>query len=89
MALGAQRMEVLWIVLRDTLLLVAAGAGIGIPAAFVAQRWIASQLFGLRKADPFSLCLAVGLMLLFASIAGYLPARKASRVDPMAALRYE
>jgi hypothetical protein len=89
MALGAQRTEVLWMVLRDTLLLVAAGAGIGIPAAFVAQRWIASQLFGLRKADPFSLCLAVGFMLLFASIAGYLPARKASRVDPMAALRYE
>jgi ABC-type antimicrobial peptide transport system permease subunit len=89
MALGAQRTDVLWMVLRDALLLVAAGVGIGIPAAFLAQRWIASELFGLRKADPFSLCIAVGLMLLFTIIAGYLPARRASRADPMAALRYE
>jgi ABC-type antimicrobial peptide transport system permease subunit len=89
MALGAQREDVLRLVLRDTLLLVVAGMGLGVPASFAAQRWIKSQLFGLPKADPLSIAVAVGLMLFFAIIAGYLPARRASRVDPIAALRYE
>jgi predicted permease len=89
MALGAQRKDVLRLVMRDTVLLVVAGMGLGIPASFVAQRWIKSQLFGLSKVDPSSIVVAVGLMLSFAIIADYLPARRAYRVDPIAALRHE
>jgi predicted permease len=89
MALGAQRKDVLWLVLRETLLLVLIGALIGLPAVFGASQLIKSQLFGLSAADPVSLILATVLMFVVAIIAGYIPARRASRTDPMVALRYE
>jgi predicted permease len=89
MALGAQQSGVLLLVLRDTLQMVVVGIGLGVPASFVAGRWIKSQLFGLPVIDPLSTGVSIGLILLFASIASYLPARRASRVDPVTALRYE
>ena len=89
MALGAERMHVRWLVMREILVLVAVGIAVGVPAALLSNRLVASMLFGLGASDPLSLLVAVAVMLLIAALAGYLPARRASRVDPMVALRYE
>ena len=89
MALGAERMHVRWLVMREVLILVAGGIAIGVPAALLSSRLVASMLFGLRGTDAASLLAAIAVMLLIAALAGYLPARRASRVDPMVALRYE
>jgi predicted permease len=89
MALGAERMHVRWLVMREILILVSVGIVIGVPAAVLSSKLVASMLFGLSGDDPFSLLAAVIVMLLIAALAGYLPARRASRVDPMVALRYE
>jgi predicted permease len=89
MALGAERMHVRWLIMREVLLLVAVGVAIGAPAALLSSRLVSSMLFGLHGNDPFSLLAAVFVLLLIAALAGYLPAQRASRVDPMVALRYE
>ncbi len=89
MALGASRREILQMVLRETLLLVAIGTAAGILIALGAVRLIASLLYGLKPADPLTIAVATLLMLAAAALAGYVPARRASRVDPMVALRYE
>jgi putative ABC transport system permease protein len=89
MALGAQNLTVLWMVLRETFVLVALGLAIGLPAAFAAARLISSQLFGLGPVDAVATAGATLLLLAVAGIAGFLPARRATRVDPMVALRYE
>jgi len=89
MALGASRTGVVWLVLRDTILMIAAGMAIGIPAAIGGAGYIRSQLFGLKPADAIPLVFASLLLTAVAVLAGYLPALRASRVDPMAALRYE
>jgi ABC-type antimicrobial peptide transport system permease subunit len=65
------------------------GVAIGLPAAIASGRLITSLLFGLKPADPLTICAATLLLLAVAAVAGYLPARKASRVDPMTALRCE
>jgi len=83
----------LWMVMRDTLVLVFLGVAIGILVALTVLRLSSSHisglLFGLRAADPITLIMAVGLMTGAAMVAGYVPARRASRVDPMVALRNE
>jgi predicted permease len=89
MALGAMRGEVLWLVLRNALLLVGIGVAVGLPAAWAASRWIASMLFGLKATDPLTLLGATLILLLAALVAAFLPARRATRVDPLVALRYE
>ncbi|HYU98010.1 MAG TPA: ABC transporter permease [Pyrinomonadaceae bacterium] len=89
MALGAERRNIIWMVLKESLLLVAIGLAVGIPAAWGAAHLIASQLFGVNPADPITLLTAVVSLTLVAASAGYLPARKASRVNPLIALRYE
>jgi ABC-type antimicrobial peptide transport system permease subunit len=89
MALGAERMHVRWLVMREVLLLVAIGVAIGAPAALLSSKLVASMLFGLHGNDPSSLLTAVLVMLSIAALAGYPPARRASRIDPMVALRYE
>jgi predicted permease len=89
MALGAKRSQVLWLVMREILWPVAVGIGIGVPAALVGDRLISSMLFGLRASDPVSLLTAVGILMAVSALAGYLPARRASLIDPMVALRHE
>ena len=89
MALGAERRNIIWMVLKESLLLVAIGLAVGIPAAWAAAHLIASQLFGVNPTDPVTLITAVVSLTAVAASAGYLPARKASRVNPLIALRYE
>ena len=89
MALGAERRDIIWMVLKESLLLVGLGLCVGIPAAWGAAHMISSQLFGVNPGDPVSLLTAVVALTLVAAAAGYLPARRASRVNPLIALRYE
>jgi predicted permease len=89
MALGAERRRIVWMVMRETILLVLAGIAIGVPVALGAARLISNQLFGLNPADPFSLIVAASVLIGVACLAGFLPARKASKVNPLIALRYE
>jgi len=89
MALGAGRSRVLWMVMRESLILVGFGLVIGLPGALAAERLVSKMLFGLKPVDPLSLAGAALVLLAFAVIAGYLPARKASLVEPMVAVRYE
>jgi putative ABC transport system permease protein len=89
MALGAQAGNVLWLVLRETLLLVSIGVAIGLPAALAATRLTRGMLFGLTENDPLTIALATLVMTAIAAMAGYLPARRAAQVDPMIVLRQE
>ncbi len=89
MALGAQRGEVLWLVLRETVIVVGIGALIGLPVAFVLTRLVASFLFGLTPQDPLAIAASTAVLLGITAVAGYIPARRATKVDPMIALRYE
>ncbi|HEY6401930.1 MAG TPA: FtsX-like permease family protein, partial [Blastocatellia bacterium] len=86
---GANARQVAQLVLGETLWLVGIGAVIGLGCAFVATRWVKSMLFGLQPHDPLTIGLAVLVLLAVAVVAGYLPARRASRVDPMVALRHD
>jgi ABC-type antimicrobial peptide transport system permease subunit len=76
-------------ILRETLYLVLAGLLIGVPAALLGARLISTQLFGTKPSDPITLVAAAVILALVALLAGYLPARRASRVNPLSALRYE
>jgi predicted permease len=89
MALGAQRSSVLWMVLREALILVAVGVVAGVPAALAIGSGMKSLLFGLRPVDPVALVVTIGVLGLVGGLAAFLPARRATKVDPMQALRYE
>ena len=89
MALGAQRHDVIRMVLSESMILVAVGLVLGLAGAAAASRLIASQLFGLAATDISTHIAAATVMVTVAGIAGYLPARRAARVDPMRALRWE
>jgi predicted permease len=89
MALGARGRDVLWLILREAALLVGVGVAVGLPAALAAARLAAGLLYGVTPADPVSVSLAVLLLFAVAALACYLPARRATKVDPMVALRYE
>jgi len=89
MALGAQREHVLGQVMRESMTLVAVGVVLGVAAALAASQFITTLLFGLAATDARTLVVAVAMMVTVSAIAGYLPARRASKVDPMVALRYE
>jgi ABC-type antimicrobial peptide transport system permease subunit len=89
MALGARQRAVLWMVLAQSLALAGAGLAIGLGASLALGRYAKNLLHGLAPTDPLAMVLASALMLAVGTLAGYLPARRASRVDPLIALREE
>jgi ABC-type antimicrobial peptide transport system permease subunit len=89
MALGARRPGVVWMVFRESLILTLLGVGCGLAAALAGARFLSSLLFGVTPTDPSTIVVVIGVMVGVTALAGYLPAKLASRVDPMVALRYE
>ena len=89
LALGAQPQSVVWLVMREVLLLLAVGLAVGIPAALGLGRWAGSQLFGIKPHDPAIAAATVVLLSLVSAAAGFIPARRASRTDPNLVLRVE
>ncbi len=89
MALGAARGNVLWMVLREALLLAGAGAALGIPAAVAVTRLAQSALFGIEPNDPTTIVGGVAVLLAVALLAAWVPARRAASIDPVAALKSE
>jgi macrolide transport system ATP-binding/permease protein len=89
MALGAERRRLVWMILREVLVMAVLGLAIGLPAAFATTRFVQSFLFQIKPNDPLAITLAACTLLAAALLAGYGPARRASRVDPWQALRDE
>jgi macrolide transport system ATP-binding/permease protein len=89
MALGAQRRRIVWMVLREVLVLAAVGLAVGFAAVWQTTKFLQSFLFGLKPNDPLALAAAVSILIACAVLAGYAPAWRASRIDPMVALRHE
>jgi predicted permease len=89
LALGAQRPQVLWMIVRDSLYLVAAGVAVGLPLAWLASHWMASMMYQLSAHDPFSFAAAAAGVALVSIAAAIIPARRATSIDPMRALRTE
>jgi ABC-type antimicrobial peptide transport system permease subunit len=89
MALGARRHDVLRLMMRQTIVVVMVGAAIGLGLALVTSRLIVSLLFGIQPTDPLTIASAVAILFGVAVLASYVPARRASRLDPTQALRYE
>jgi len=89
MALGARPQQVLWLVLRQVAWLGLAGLVVGVPLGFAASPLLSSLLFGIAPSDARTMAMAAAVMLSVALLAGYLPARRAARMNPLAALRRE
>jgi ABC-type antimicrobial peptide transport system permease subunit len=89
MALGAERRRVLWLVLREAAVLAGAGIAVGVAVALVVVRYVQAQLYGLSATDPRTLAAAAVVLGAVALLAGYVPARRATVIDPMLALRTE
>ena len=89
MALGAQRAGIVWMILRDVLLGAGVGLAISVPAVLATSKFVKAFLFATKPTDPMALAAAVAILVSSAVVAGYMPARRASRIDPMMALRHE
>jgi ABC-type antimicrobial peptide transport system permease subunit len=89
MALGAQPADVAWPILREALTLTAIGTAIGLPVALALVRSIRAVFYGIEPHDPVTVIAAAVLMIAVATLAAWIPARRAAKVDPMQALRYE
>jgi predicted permease len=88
-ALGAERGDVLWLVLRESLLVVVAGLAIGLPTALAMTRLAGAAVYGVQPVDPLSFTAGTFAMVTIASVAAWLPARRAGRIDPLVTLRHE
>lgn len=88
-ALGAERRNILWIVMKEVLLLTAVGLLIGIPSSLVLGRFVQGLLFEMEAGDPLVLAVAAGMIVAVSLAAGYLPARRATAIDPVQALHYD
>jgi len=88
-ALGAESSSIIRLVLGEIALLIAGGVAVGVPAAILLSRYIESQLYGLKPTDPLTMTIAVGMIISIALLAAWLPARHATRVNPLDVLRYE
>jgi ABC-type antimicrobial peptide transport system permease subunit len=89
LALGAQPGFVIWLVMREVLVLLAIGLLVGVPAALGLGRYISSQLYGIQPQDPAIAITTVAVLSLVSAAAGLIPAHRASRIDPILALRHE
>jgi ABC-type antimicrobial peptide transport system permease subunit len=89
LALGANPSSVVWLVMREVLTLLGLGLLIGIPASVALGRFVASQLYGIQADDPVIAGVTIAILVTVASLAGLVPAMRASRIDPILALRYE
>ena len=89
MALGADRKNVVRMVMRGAFFQAGLGLAIGVPVAIIGARYMADQLYGVKSYDPVSLSIAVAVLLVSAAVAGFIPARRAANIDPMTALRTE
>jgi len=89
LALGAQSSSVIWLVMREVLLLLAIGLAVGVPAALGLGRYVSSQLYGIQPNDPSIATMTMIVLALVSAAAGLIPAHRASRIDPILALRYE
>ncbi|MBV8730678.1 MAG: ABC transporter permease, partial [Acidobacteriia bacterium] len=89
MALGAKGTDVVWLVMREVLLLAGAGIAVGLPAALAVSRLVSSQLYGIKSNDPSTILLATAGIAFIAMVSGFIPARRATRVDPVKAIRSE
>jgi len=88
-ALGAMAGRVIWLVMREVVLLVATGIALALPLILVLNRLVRSELYGVPPGDPLSITFSILVLGCVALLAGYIPARRAMHVDPMVALRYE
>jgi predicted permease len=88
-AVGAARKDVVWLIMRDTLFVIAIGLALGLAASMALTRFIEASLYGVAPRDPSTILFAVAVMSAVCIAAAFLPARRASRIDPMRALRYE
>jgi predicted permease len=88
-ALGARNRDVLWLILRQVIAITASGLTIGVAAAFALSRFVGSFLYDVEPTDPMSVAAAVVIMAMVATAAGFFPAQRAARLDPLTALRYE
>ncbi len=88
-ALGAQRGNVVWLVMKEVVVMIGSGFAVGLPAAWMSSKLLESMLYGIRPNDPISIVFAIVVLGGIALIAGYIPATRVSRIDPLTALRYE
>ena len=89
MALGARGTSILIMILRDVLMVAGIGLAISVPAVLATSKFVKAFLFATKPNDPETLLIAVAILVCAAVVAGYMPARRASRIDPVAALRHE
>ncbi|MCI0535405.1 MAG: ABC transporter permease [Verrucomicrobiales bacterium] len=89
LALGAQRSSVIWLVMKEVLLLLVIGLAVGVPSAMALGRFVSSQLYGVQSGDPWIAGTTVVVLAAVAAAAGMIPAHRASRIDPILALRFE